>query len=72
MAARARAAGAGERIPPARLQELQLELEAARTTLLGLEEESRTMRAQRDTLGPRVDAARLELEARREKRSEAK
>ena len=37
----------------------------------GLEEESRTVRAERDTLGPRVDAARAELEARRQKRSEA-
>ena len=40
-------------------------------SLHGLEEESRTIRAERDTLGPRVDAARAELEARRQKRSEA-
>ena len=39
--------------------------------LHGLEEESRAIRAERDTLGPRVDAARAELEARRQKRSEA-
>ena len=54
-----------------RLQDLQREYEAARLELNGLEEESRTVRAQRDALGPRVDAARAELEARRQKRSEA-
>jgi chromosome segregation protein len=54
-----------------RLQQLQLELEAVQGELRGLEEESRTIRAQRDTVGPRVDAARLELESRREKRSES-
>ena len=54
-----------------RLQQLQLELESARVELRGLEEESRAVRGVRDTLGPRVDAARAELEARRLKRSEA-
>ena len=54
-----------------RLQQIQLELETARVNLHGLEEESRTIRAERDNLGPRVDAAREELEARRQKRSEA-
>jgi chromosome segregation protein len=54
-----------------RLQQLQLEREAARVELHKLEEESRTFRAQRDTLGPRVDAARAELDARRQRRSEA-
>jgi chromosome segregation protein len=52
------------------LQQLQLDLEAARIELHNLEEESRTVRAQRDTLGLRVDRARAELEARRQKRSE--
>jgi len=54
-----------------RLGQLQRELEAARLELRGLEEESRAARAARDTLGPRVDAAREELETRRQKRSEA-
>ena len=54
-----------------RLQQIQLELETARVNLHGLEEESRAIRAERDTLGPRVDAARAELEARRQRRSEA-
>ena len=54
-----------------RLQQLQLELEAARIELHGREEESRAVRSERDALGPRVDQARAELEARRQKRSEA-
>jgi chromosome segregation protein len=54
-----------------RLNELQLELEAARGELHTLETESREGKTQRDTLGPRVDAARAELEGRREKRSAA-
>ena len=53
-----------------RLQQLQIEQEAARNDLRGLEEESRVVRGQRDTLGPRVDAARAELDARRQRRSE--
>ena len=54
-----------------RLQQLQLELETARLELRGLEEESHTVRAVRDALGPRVDAARTELEARRQRRTDA-
>ena len=53
-----------------RLQQLQLELEALRIALQGLEEESRAVWVQRDILGPRVDEARAELEARRQKRTE--
>ena len=55
----------------ARLEELQLELDAARSTIQTLEVEFRNHKAERDALGPRVDVARAELEARREKRSEA-
>jgi len=55
----------------ARQQELQLELVGARIELHKLEEQSRTLRAERDSLGPRVDAARAELDARRQKRSDA-
>src|SRR6202034_1057079 len=54
-----------------RLEQLQGELEAARTELQEREEESRAVRAQRDALGPQVDAARAELENRRQKRSDA-
>jgi chromosome segregation protein len=54
-----------------RLQQLQREREAARADLHEREAESRTLRAQRDTLSPQVDAARAELEARRQRRSEA-
>jgi len=54
-----------------RLHQLQLELEAARIELQTLEEESRKVRTERDNLGPRVDQVRAELEARRQKRSEA-
>ena len=54
-----------------RQQQLQLELAAARRALHQFEEESRTLRAERDGLGPRVEAARAELDVRRQKRSEA-
>jgi chromosome segregation protein len=54
-----------------RVEQLQLELETARLYLGKLDEESRLVRGQRDSLGPRVDAARAELEIRRQKRSEA-
>jgi chromosome segregation protein len=54
-----------------RLEQLQLDLEAARAGLHGLEEESRLIKIQRETLSPRVEAARLELDRRREKRSES-
>ena len=54
-----------------RLEQLQLDLEAARTGLRDLEEESRLIKIQRETISPRVDAARAELDLRRERRSEA-
>jgi len=54
----------------ARLSDLQ---EGQRTdieTLAQLEEKSRTLKAHRDSLGPRIDAARARFESEREKRSQ--
>jgi len=53
------------------LQVLEVELESTRRELHSLEKASQAVKAERDALGPRVDGARAELEAQREKRSEA-
>jgi chromosome segregation protein len=53
------------------LGELEVEQQTARQEFVGLEEEARTVRARRDELSQLIDAARLELDALREKRSEA-
>jgi chromosome segregation protein len=55
----------------ARLRELEAGLETARAELLRLEQESEAVKAQRDALSPQVDAARVELETHRARRSEA-
>jgi chromosome segregation protein len=54
-----------------RLSELEIEQMAARNQQQILEGECHARRARRDELAPRIDAARAELDARREKRSEA-
>jgi len=54
-----------------RLAALEAGQAAARQKLAGLEQESLIVRARRDELTPRIDAARAALDARREKRSEA-
>jgi chromosome segregation protein len=53
------------------LTELEAAQSLAREQWRSLEQESHAVRARRDELGPQVDAARFELESRREKRSEA-
>jgi chromosome segregation protein len=53
-----------------RLTALEAELTAAREKLQILEQDSLLVRARRDELTPAIDAARVELDARREKRSE--
>jgi chromosome segregation protein len=55
----------------ARLTELEAAQRLTRQQWRSLEQESHAVRARRDELGPQVDAARSELENRREKRSEA-
>ncbi len=55
----------------ARLRELEDEQQAAREGLRDLEQESHSVRARRDELSPLIDAARAELDTRRERRSEA-
>jgi chromosome segregation protein len=54
-----------------RLGELETEQMAARDQQRVVEEEGQAARARRDELAPLIDAARAELDARREKRSEA-
>ena len=54
-----------------RLRELEAGLERARVELHHLEQESQAVKAQRDALGPQVEAARVELETHRARRSEA-
>ena len=54
-----------------RLSELETEQMAARDQQHILEGEGQAARARRDELAPLIDAARAELDARREKRSEA-
>jgi len=54
-----------------RLTELEQEQQRAREEQRVLDEESYAVRARRDELSPRLDTLRAELDARREKRSEA-
>jgi chromosome segregation protein len=54
-----------------RLHELEAVLEMTRLELQHLEQESGAVKAQRVALSPQVDAARVELETHRAKRSEA-
>ena len=54
-----------------RLQELEAGLETARQDLRRFEQESEASEVERHALGPRVDAARAELEAERARRTEA-
>ena len=55
----------------ARLESVETEQAAARGELQTVEQETQTVRVRRDELVPIIDAARAELDARREKRSEA-
>jgi chromosome segregation protein len=59
------------RMSAARLAELDAEQAVAREKLQILELESQLVRARRDELAPGIEAARAELDARRERRSEA-
>ncbi len=54
----------------ARLENLETEQAAARAELQAVEQETQTVRVRRDELVPVIDAARAQLDARREKRSE--
>ncbi len=54
-----------------RLEELRESQQNTRAALRLLEEESQTLRSRREELAPSIDAARAELDAEREKRSEA-
>jgi chromosome segregation protein len=55
----------------ASLEELEAEQQTARGELVGLEQDAHAVRARRDELSPLIDAGRAELDAHREKRSEA-